>query len=107
KNSQMRNRVCPYLGGFFLVGGELAVAIERSREVAAHGLARGLGVARSDRIGDAPVLFLDDREIGALAAHALRQAGDGTARNQVATDELQEARELGVASRLRDRAVES
>src|SRR5438552_11750046 len=90
----------------FLFSGELAVAVERAREVAAHGVARGLGVAGGDGIGDAAVLFLDQREIGALAAHALGQAADGAPRDEMAADELQEAREFRIAGGFGDGAME-
>ena len=75
--------------------------------MAAHGVARGLGFAGGDGIGDAAVLFLDEREVGAPAAHALGQAAHGAPRDQVAADELQEARELRVAGGFGDRAMEA
>jgi hypothetical protein len=40
-------------------GGELAVALERAREMAAHGVARVLRIAAFDRVADLAVLFLD------------------------------------------------
>src|SRR5207237_4462091 len=104
--SNEKNRDCPYLRGFALFGAELAVAVERSREVATHGFARGFRIAGGDGLGDAAMLFLDDREVSAPTAHALGQSGHRAARDQVSADELQETRELGVAGRLGDGAVE-
>jgi hypothetical protein len=74
--------------------------------VAAHRLARGAGLMVADRLEDAPVLLLDEREVRFAPAHALGQPGDRAARDEVAADELQEARELGVAGGLGDGAVE-
>src|SRR5262249_8535354 len=85
---------------------ELAIAPERAGQMAPHGVARALRVAGGDGVVDATVLFLDQREIGALPAHALGQPAHRAPRYQVAADELQEARELGIAGRLRDGAVQ-
>src|SRR5690242_19198775 len=52
------------------------------------------------------MLFLDELEVRALAAHALGQAAHAAPGNEVAADELQEARELRVAGGRGDRAVE-
>src|SRR5919109_5399849 len=73
--------------------------------MASHGFARGTGGAAADRIVYAPVLGLDHLEIGAPAAHALGQAAHRASRNEMAADELQEARKLGIARRLRDGAM--
>src|ERR687897_938713 len=58
----------------FTLGRELAVSLQGTGEVAAHRLARGAGLAIADRIEDPAVLFLDQREVGLLPAHALGQA---------------------------------
>src|SRR5258707_6659281 len=86
--------------------GELAVALERARQVAAHRLARRLRVAVADRLVDLAVLFLQELDVRARTAHALGQPAHDAPRNEMAADELEEARELRVASRLRDRAVQ-
>src|SRR5205085_12147221 len=95
------------LRGLFLLGGELAVALKRAREVPPHRVARGFGVAGRDRVVDAAVLFLDEGEVGALPAHALGQAAHRSPRDEVPADELQKARELRVAGGLRDRAMKA
>src|SRR4029079_8194305 len=87
-------------------GGELAVAVERAREVAAHRLARGSGVAGVDRFINAAVLFLDEREVGA-PADLLGEAAHRASRYQVPADELQEAHEFRIAGGAGDRAVQA
>src|SRR6185369_1366940 len=64
-------------------------------------------VAAPDRLEDAPVLLLDEREVRLLAAHALGQAAHGASRNEVPADELEEARELRIAGGVGDGAMES
>src|SRR4051812_37499488 len=102
----MESRVLARSGGLAPLVGEAAVALEGAREVPPHRLARGLRIAAADRLDDAPVLFLDEVEVGALPAHALGQAGDDAPRDEMAADELQEAREFRIAGRLRDGAVQ-
>src|SRR5712671_4353105 len=85
---------------------ELAVALERARQVAAHRLARRLRVAVADRLVDLAVLFLQQLDVGARAAHALGQPAHDAPRDEMAADELEEAGELRVAGRLRDGAVQ-
>src|SRR3954470_23862798 len=93
-------------GYFLLFVREFAVAIDRARQVTAHRLARRLRLARADRLVNPPVLLLDQGEIGAAAAHALGEPGHRAPRDQVATDELQEAGELGIPRGFGDRAME-
>src|SRR5205085_3721121 len=105
--ARAENGDCHHLGGFFLLARELAVTLERAREMVPHRLARRFRLARGDGVVDALMLFLDEREVSALAAHALGQAGDRAPRNEMAADELQEAREFRIAGRLRNRAVKT
>src|SRR4029077_13937158 len=103
----MESRDFARSGGLLALGGELAVALERAREVPAHRLARRAGIAAADRLEDAAVLLLDQREVGLLPAHALGQPAHGAPRDEVAADELQEARKLRVAGGVGDGAMES
>src|ERR1700694_1810880 len=82
------------------------VALERASEVATHRLARRFRIAALDRLADPAMLFLDQAEVGAPAAHLLGQPAYRAPGNQVPADELQEARELRVAGRLGDGAVQ-
>src|SRR5215208_6229769 len=75
--------------------------------MAAHGFARRAGRAVADRAEDPAVLFLDEFEVSLAAAHAFGQSAHRAPRDQVPADELQEARELGVASGLRNGAVKA
>src|SRR6185312_17266070 len=83
-----------------------AIALERAREMVAHGAARLDRIAGSDAIDDAAVLLLDALEIGAPVGRRVDRQSHALARDDVAAEEGEEARELRVAGRLGDGAME-
>src|SRR3954470_20880392 len=95
-----------FSSGLLALGGKLAVTLERAGEMPPHRLARRSGIALPDRLEDALVLLLNQREVGLLPAHALGQPADHAPRDEVAADELEEARKFRIAGRIRNGAVE-
>src|SRR5258708_27140343 len=93
--------------GLAALVGQPAVALQRAGQVPAHRFAGRLWIAAADRLVDPAVLFLDKVKIRAPAAHALGQPAHDAARNAMAADELQEARELRIAGCLRDRLMQA
>src|ERR1700734_4115665 len=83
-----------------------AIALERAREMVTHGAPRLDRIARGDTADDAAVLLLDALEIGAPPGRRIGLETHVLARNDVATEESEEARELRVAGRLGDGAME-
>src|SRR3954467_13602613 len=73
--------------------------------MAAHGLARRARRAVADRREDPAMLFLDELEVSLAAAHAFGQPAHRTPRYEMPADELQKARELGIAGGIRNGAV--
>src|SRR6185369_13553562 len=67
---------------------------------------RLVGVAAGDARDDALVLMLDALEIGAPPGRRIDRKPDALARDDVAAEEDEEARELRVTGRLGDGAVE-
>src|SRR5581483_4261406 len=84
---------------------EIAVALERAREMLAHGAARLGRILRRDAGNDAAMLVLDALEIGAALGRRVGAEPHALARNDVAAEELEEARELAVAGGDGDGAV--
>src|SRR5580704_12203925 len=86
--------------------GKTAIAHLAVRQVPAHRFARRCRVARPDRAIDRAVLVLDHFEIGALAFGAMGSDADGLPRDDEATEIFVKPRELRIAGRRGDGAVE-
>src|SRR6185503_18691891 len=85
---------------------EFAVALERTREMVAHGAARLGRISGDDAIDDAAMLLLDALEVGAPLGQRADLEPHALARDHMAAQESEKARKLAVAGRLGDGAME-
>src|SRR5260370_23574874 len=85
---------------------QVSIALERAREMLAHGPPRLGRIAAGNTAHDARVLMLDAFEIGAPFGRSVKREPHALARDDVATEKRQEAQELPVAGRISDGAVE-
>src|SRR4030095_7814825 len=83
-----------------------AIALERAREVLAHGASRLGRVLVGNAGHDARMLALDALEISPPLGRRVNRKPHALARNDMAAEEGEEARELTVARSLGDGAME-
>src|ERR1043166_6876755 len=84
---------------------EPLIALAAVRQMAVHGRARLSDRLGTDRLQDRQVLLLDGVQVGEPLGRAAGDA-DGLARDDEAAEIFEEARELRIARRFRDAAVE-
>src|SRR5262249_26351602 len=87
-------------------GSESPIAHLAVVEVPAHRVARRRGMAAGDRVADRDVLELEGFEIGALPFGPVRRDADALPRDDEAAEIFEKMRELRIAGRGSDRAME-
>src|SRR5262245_5853129 len=86
---------------------QLLVALAAAYEVPPHGSARGPHRMRADRLDDLVVLLLDAVQVGLPLRRRAGRHAHGLARDDEASEIVEEAHELRIVRRLGDAAVQA